>query len=180
MNEKEQLIQNVNASVPVMEQMHQLEMEITALEDEVQKKSQYGCGTGIVLGMVVLFGIFSLGILLGGRNNNPNDTQQALICVGIMVVCLVFLFRQIKRVKTCKSQLGLSKQKLILLRADNSLSWLPESYRTSSCISAIRSYLLDGRADSLKEAINLLETEMHQQRLEDSAFLGAYYANKTN
>lgn len=180
MNEKEQLLQNINAAMPIAQQMQALETEINALEAEVEKKSHYGCGTVFVLGLGLLFGFIGIGILLSGLSKNSGDIKASLIFIVVIVLCLGYLFRRIKRVMTCKSQIGMSKQKLLVLRQDNSLSWLPESYRTSGCIAAIRSYLSDGRADTLKEALNLLETEMHRQRLEDSAFLGAYYANKSN
>lgn len=167
MNEKEQLLQSINAAAPVVGQMYKLETEITALEAEVEKKSHYGCGTVLILGLGLLFGMIGLG-------------TGTLILIAFMAACIFFLVNRIRRVIVCKSTIAQSQQKLSLLRQDNSLSWLPEIYRTSSCIAAINSYLSDGRADSLKEALNLLETEMHQQRLENSAFLGAYFANKSN
>ena len=35
---------------------------------------------------------------------------------------------------------------------------------------------MNGRADSLKEALNLLEIEMHQNRMESAVMYGAYAA----
>lgn len=52
------------------------------------------------------------------------------------------------------------------LQADSSLSWLPPAYRTSYCYGKISEYLQNMRAETLKEALNLLETEMHQDRVE--------------
>lgn len=54
----------------------------------------------------------------------------------------------------------LSAQMNVLAEKLDSFSVLPEKYRTLQAVNAIRSYLLNKRADSLKEAINLYEEEV--------------------
>lgn len=51
---------------------------------------------------------------------------------------------------------------------DKVLSIIPKEYATPMCVNNIYSYLVNQRADSLKEAINLFETEQHRWRLEES------------
>ena len=70
MNEKDQLMQNINGAIPIAQQMQALETEINALEQEVQKKSNYGCGTIIVLGLGILFG------LIARKSIFANDSQD--------------------------------------------------------------------------------------------------------
>ena len=105
---------------------------------------------------------------------------MALLLIIYMIACIVFLVNHIRRVMKCKSTIAQSQQKLTILSLDDSLSWLPESYRTASAVFYIAEYVQNGRADSLKEALELLETELHRKRMEDNAFLGAYFANKSN
>lgn len=43
---------------------------------------------------------------------------------------------------------------------------LPERYAYTYCVEKLRDYLFLGRADNLKEAINLYENELHQMRMQ--------------
>lgn len=45
-------------------------------------------------------------------------------------------------------------------------SIIPERYAYTYCVEKLREYLVLGRADNLKEAINLYETELHQMRMQ--------------
>ena len=49
---------------------------------------------------------------------------------------------------------------------DKVLSVVPKDYATPTCINSIYNYLVNGRADSMKEALNLFEEEQHRWRLE--------------
>jgi len=53
-------------------------------------------------------------------------------------------------------------------------SLLPEQYTNRKAIKSFISYLKVGRADSLKEAINLFEEEQHREKLEDAQQFAAY------
>lgn len=43
---------------------------------------------------------------------------------------------------------------------------IPEQYAYTFCVEKLRDYLALGRADNLKEAINLYENELHQMRMQ--------------
>ena len=45
---------------------------------------------------------------------------------------------------------------------------IPSDYAYPECVYALHSYLVNGRADSLKEAINLFEEEQHRMRVEEN------------
>lgn len=45
-------------------------------------------------------------------------------------------------------------------------SIIPERYAYTYCVEKLREYLVLGRADNIKEAINLYETELHQMRMQ--------------
>ncbi|MHC8519551.1 hypothetical protein [Weissella confusa] len=44
---------------------------------------------------------------------------------------------------------------------------IPDAYVSRGNVVALYNYFKNGRADSLKEALNLLEAEVHQRRVED-------------
>lgn len=43
---------------------------------------------------------------------------------------------------------------------------VPEKYAYTYCVERLRDYLITGRADSMKEAFNLYENELHRMRME--------------
>ena len=49
---------------------------------------------------------------------------------------------------------------------DKVLSVIPQDYATPTCIYSVYNYLVNGRADTLKEALNLFEEEQHRWRVE--------------
>ena len=49
---------------------------------------------------------------------------------------------------------------------DKVLSVIPRDYATPTCIYSVYNYLVNGRADTLKEALNLFEEEQHRWRVE--------------
>jgi len=54
--------------------------------------------------------------------------------------------------------------------------YVPKKYRYYQAVATMYGYLMDGRADSWKEAMNLFEVTQHQQRMEHHAQLQAGYA----
>ena len=83
-------------------------------------------------------------------------------------------FKKITKKILAKNRLPKLQQELAELANDDTLSWLPEEYRTSSCINSINRYVNTGRADSLKEVLKLVDLELHRDRMETAAFVGAY------
>ncbi len=64
--------------------------------------------------------------------------------------------------------------------ADPSLSWLSAKYHDSFYIFKIAEYINNGRADTLKEALNMLEQEIHQAEMKEAAIIGAYYGAQSD
>lgn len=170
MSEKEMLLQNIAAAAPITQQLGQIEAEISDLSDEREKKKKVGCGWIFVLFCAAIAALCGLGFIVLDKNFGTGFLYFAMGAVPIAL----FVMR-ILRAGECKKKISDLAAKYQSLRNDASLSWLPPDYRDSSCINAIASYLQNGRADSLKEAINLLETEQHNERMENAAALGAYF-----
>ena len=169
MSEKEMLLQNIAAAAPITQQLGQIEAEISDLSDEREKKKKVGCGWIGLLIICVLAVLWGLGFVILDKD------FSGLITFAIGAVPIAIFIKRILRAGECKKKISELAAKYQGLRNDTSLSWLPPDYRDSSSINAIASYLQNGRADSLKEAINLLETEQHNERMENAAALGAYF-----
>lgn len=177
MNEKEMLIANVRASEEVGQQITAKEGDINKL---LTKKAARRKATGgeslmgrILWFMFIYCCLFSCGtaIIIGtiGKIWSPLGTLACLIFCGYMIY-FYFVGGFVLNDKIKKTQNELKE-----LEQSPQLSWIPAEYRTSSCITAIISYVQSGRADTMKEVLNLLETDMHNQRMENAAALGAYY-----
>lgn len=173
MNEREYLIQSINMSMAIMKQIHDLEEQIENLEDELeQKDKKLGCGTYAILGF--------LGFLaLAGMERVFKGGLSGILYIVPLAAYSIFIIQRQNKVKKYKANLKQLNATLSGLQNDSVLSWLPMDYRTSDAFASIGSYISNGRADTLKEALNLYENEVQQQRVVDAAFLGAYYGNNT-
>lgn len=177
MNEKEMLIANVRASEEVGQQITSKEGEIDKL---LTKKAARRKATGgeslmgrILWFMFIYCCLFSCGTVIIistiGKIWEPLGTLACLIFCGYLIY-FYFVEGFVLNVKIKKAQ-----KEIEVLEQSPQLSWIPAEYRKSNCITAIISYVQSGRADTMKEALNILEQDMHNQRMENAAALGAYY-----
>ena len=173
MNEKEILIQNVNGAIPTAQKMKQLENEIDQLSAEIEQKKKFGC-----LWVVAFFFSFAF-VISGVCFILAEEFGSMLFAFAVASLPVIFLILRLKRINACKSKIKELEGDIANMQNDTTLAWLPAEYRTGSCLTAIIGYVQNGRADSLKEAINLLENEMHQQRMENAAAVGAYIGAKS-
>lgn len=171
MNEKEIIIQNVNGAIPTAQKMKQLENEIEQLSAEIERKKKYSC-------LWVVAFVFSFVLVIGGIGLIYVE-EFTLMPFAVASLPVIFLILRLKRINACKSKIKELEGDIANMQNDTTLAWLPAEYRTGSCLTAIIGYVQNGRADSLKEAINLLENEMHQQRMENAAAVGAYIGAKS-
>lgn len=172
MNEKDTLVQNVNGALPTAQKMNQLENEIVQLNAKIEEQKKFGC-------LSVLPAFFAVTLIPSGyfllmHPNGKKLLGLLLLAIGCVLAYFVFIKRIIRQGQY-KKRIAEVQQECEVLRDDATLAWLPAEYRTGSCLNAIISYVQNGRADSLKEALNLLENELHQQRMESAAAVGAYY-----
>lgn len=171
MNEKEILIQNVNGAIPTAQKMKQLENEIEQLSAEIERKKKYGCMWVVAFFFSAMLVIVGIGLIF--------VEEFTIMPFAFASLPVIFLILRLKRINACKSKIKELEGDIANMQNDTTLAWLPAEYRTGSCLTAIIGYVQNGRADSLKEAINLLENEMHQQRMENAAAVGAYIGAKS-
>ena len=166
MSEKDQLMQNINASIPIAQQMVQVENEIAQIEEKIEKKKKFWGGMKIVA--IIAAVIFVLGILMIASGTKFDIS--ILFPIPFIVIYILHLIIMNK----VKKQIEPLNQKLTALRAEPSLAWLPDKYRDGGCIYKIAEYVNNGRADSMKAALDLLEEDIHRQQMEEAAMVGAY------
>lgn len=161
MTEKEQLIENIKEALPIAEKMQELEENIEQLEAKIAK-SHVGC---VLIGLTAFFLVCGIIELSSG---------------GLILAIILGVVIAAKKGSGASAATKLSEvqQQYAAYKQCAALAWLPEKYRIPSSIAKIASYVRDGRVDTLKEAINTLEAELAQQRLEASAAVGAYIGAK--
>ncbi len=188
--ELETLKSNISRSYNVMSAIKQKENQVYAANVKLRK---YRIIPAIKL-LLKLFGLCfliyyiitiifpNLGLymrFLGIRIGDIFKWVTILLPFSFIIVPVLFK----KKSNNIKRELQELENELANLKSDNSLSWLPYSYRDSKSYNCIASYVLNLRATSLKDAINLYETEKHQSRVEmlskevvDAATSAADYA----
>ncbi len=171
MNEKEIFMANVNNSLPLAQKLNQLEDEMEQLSEEIERKKKFGCLWAMALGFSALMAILGVVAILA---YGLKGFTSMLFFFAIASPPVILLVLRLKRIITCKTKIQELERNIANIQGDISLALLPTEYRTGSCLNAIIGYAQNGRADTLKEALNILENEMHQQRMESAAAVGAY------
>ena len=177
MNEREQLLQNVKGAIPIANQMKQIMLEINQSEDIIERKKKFwgGYRAVIINFFAIIFFIAGISDLI----NEPGDRMQGFIAALISGAVIYGYIMYLKRVKNEKKKIESLNQKHMELAQNSALSWLPAQYRYFSCIYMISEYLNNGRADNMKEALNLLEEDIHRLHMRDAAAIGAYIGAKS-
>ena len=186
--ELETLKSNISRSYNVMSAIKQKENQVYAANVKLRKYRIIPAIKrllkifGLCILVYIIAGILpSLGgiLFLGIRIDYIFLHVIFLLPFSFIIVPILFK----KKSNNIKRELQELENELANLKSDNSLSWLPYSYRDSKSYNCIASYILNLRATSLKDAINLYETEKHQSRVEmlskeviDAATSAADYA----
>lgn len=163
MDERQQILMLINGSANVMKDIAAVENELSILENKQEKfrRDRKKATVG-----VVLFDLFSLSVMF---KNGFALFAVLLILLACVNIPFVLMWRN---AAARKGKISKLTAQLAGYRSDPSLSWLPPAYRDSFSWEKIGEYIVNLRANTLQEAINLLETEQHQARLEFMAALG--------
>ncbi|MCR5518229.1 MAG: zinc-ribbon domain-containing protein [Lachnospiraceae bacterium] len=186
--ELETLKTNISRSYNVMSAIKQKENQVYAANVKLRKYRIIPAIKRLlkIFGLCILVDIIagilpSLGgiLFLGIRIDDIFTQVTYLLPFSFIIVPILFKMKS----NNIKRKLQGLENELANLKSDNSLSWLPYSYRDSKSYNCIASYIINQRATSLKDAINLYETEKHQSRVEmlskeavDAATSAADYA----
>ena len=159
-DERKQVLAVMDDSFSVMTSIKQKENEIEEKEEQIEKTKEKARKRYVVLWSFIGFMITCIleGII-----------GTALASVFFFGGIAFGVWRMISKKKE-SAALEAEKQTLentlLSLKNDPVLLWLPYDYRDSTSFTYLYTYLTNLRANSLKEAINLYETEKHQERLE--------------
>ena len=164
MNEKEMLIQNVNNAMCLTKKMKPLESEIGnlefKLETQIPKKFFIFCILFLINIVCTLEQLSVYGSL------NLNSAALSVIFGFILYITGI---KTIMDKSIAQKSLPVINRKLSKIKNYDTLSWLPGEYRTSVCINAINRYVSAGRAETLKEALILLDMDSHLEQMENVA-----------
>lgn len=163
MNEKEVLIANISGSFESMRVVEAIEAEfILTLTKRAKARG---------VGRFILF--YLVGAALGGLIMMMFAHVEAISgVIAFSMFILPILLPIVMRIMSTKNydkKLNKLNEELVNAKNNPSLYWLPMAYRDSFSFKNIVSYIENMRANTLQEAINLLETEKHQARLEENA-----------
>ena len=164
------LLEYMNGSFDVMTSIKNQELLIEEHETKVEKfkkKSRKCC----IIPFVITFSVIALFF-------EPLQTQilqNALLIIGI-VLGILYILSNRKKVRQLKDKISECNEIIEDLKKDSAIAWLPYDYRDSTAFAYIFQYVQNFRANSLKEAINLYETEKHQARLKAMSALTAMAA----
>lgn len=152
--EKEILIAAMTASHGIMQQVEEKEQEYLKLKETLDKASR----------MLYVVLIIILGVVVGMSTSKAvGDAMSIVLCAAVIAALLVLRSKSINGIKR---KMQKTSDDLTQLKSDPVLNWLPMDYRHSIAYNAIISYIINMRANTLQEAINLFETELHQARVE--------------
>ena len=181
-DEKQELIDNINKAAPVIQKMRPLEAEKEELEGKIAKISAKGSGNGCLLyGAISVFSLFFfiflavMGVLF--IISSPEYFMGGLFFMLPLVLYIGDRIKKDASIKAAQARIAKIDTELEALSHDASIAWLPYRYCTSACFDTIASYVANGRVDSFKEAVNLLEQEINmanmKQEMKVAAYLGA-------
>lgn len=166
-DEKQFLMNQMENSFPAMTRIKESEDKIVALEDAA-KKAKYNSST---VSVAVGFAICAI-VKFFGMMKVPLIAAIILGVIGGIAFSVTFS----KKRKDIERQISEETTTLNNYKQDSSLSWLPYDYRSGVSFVYLYTYIHNLRANTLTEAINLFETEMHQARMEMISTITAQYA----
>ena len=179
-DEKQELIDNINKAAPVIQKMRPLEAEKEELEGKIAKISAKGSGNGCLLyGAISVFSLFFFILLavMGIMLIIEKDVADGFLLMLPIVLYIISQMKKTASIKAAQARIATIDTELEALSHDASIAWLPYRYCTSACFDTIASYVANGRVDSFKEAVNLLEQEINmanmKQEMKVAAYLGA-------
>ena len=150
--EKEELLQKINESAPLMAELAKAEDVISNYPKVKSKAYKW-----ILLSLwPALLGIL---FFIGFLTATEDKLKFFLITLILFVPTALAIIGLVKK----KQKYAEAVKKTKDIENDPTLSWLPISYRNSFAFSYISDCITSGRTDTLKEALN--DFEMYQRNL---------------
>lgn len=183
--EKQELVKEFDKMLPILRELETKNNELERVQNRMNSLvNQYNQPVnplikwGIPI-MICYFSTMIIGFLLGWL------LKYLAVIVGLVVGIFICKKKNLignadKQNAERQQQLEIEAAKVEVVRKNTAqeiydflqpyyewmTSIIPERYAYTYCVEKLREYLVLGRADNLKEAINLYETELHQMRMQ--------------
>jgi hypothetical protein len=183
--EKEELLLNINETREAVKKVQGIHNQLTSL---FKKPMNFGC-----IGHVIAFTVYVplMSILVGFvleiflipikwiTTENTFDVITTVWAYSILIgiaISYPYAFNLINKKRSKKNEelfnnelvQKLEKEKLYLLQRINDYTVIPEDYRYVNALNIFEKYLVNQRADNLKECINLFEQEKrHEEEIQE-------------
>lgn len=183
--EKENLIAQIKEILPVtkkleghLENLSQIENYIANLDAQINAPRGFNLFTDVAIGAIVIPTIL-INVVAKVLTLQPATVGKMYFF--FMIACGVLNFYVSGKIRD-KGKDGARRDRTLWQKKyeeaeenmlkdiapdwDKVLSVIPRDYATPTCIYSVYNYLVNGRADTLKEALNLFEEEQHRWRVE--------------
>ena len=176
---KEQLILKLKEILPVMSKVGEYMDEIDVVDMRIQtirhnaSQPQKGNAVYYIIGFVI--GFYAFGFVAMKLPLIKNIFMLFALAGGVLGVALVKKRTQKEKggqeeeIENLKKRRDLLEEEWVSILApywDKIKAIVPEQYASPFFVKTAYTYLTSGRADSMKEAINLFEEEQHRNRME--------------
>lgn len=178
MNDKKELLKTLQTAVGVLREADGLHENCCEIEEKIdvlkQDMSKYKMSWAI---LSILASPIILITLIGGVGGG--SAGYILFSIALIIVAGILIYFDIQHDKTRRARLSgeigrreddlkASRTTLNTYIANNFklVMEIPERYRYYHAVSCFVDYISSSRSDTLKEAINLYEEEMHRKRME--------------
>lgn len=183
--EKQELVKEFDKMLPILRELETKNNELERVQNRMNSLvNQYNQPVNPIMqyGVPIVICAFSTVIIGGALAMFLNIFGFAIgLAVGIFICKKMNLIGKMdKQNAERQQQLEVEAAKVEVVRKNTAqeiydflqpyyewmTSIIPEKYAYTYCVEKLREYLVLGRADNLKEAINLYETELHQMRMQ--------------
>lgn len=150
MNEREELLTKFNKAMPLVEELSKREdksVKYNKTKDRLAKIIVL-CAFFVALGLIVCISA-DMGDCLSG-------------CVPFVIFLAIMIWLSVVN----KKKITLNNTEIVKILGSEELSFIPFSYHNSFDIIGIYKVLLDMRADTFKEALNVWEQDKHNMVME--------------
>lgn len=179
-----ELVSKLQQSLPYFERISEIVTQKKRLEQQI-KADPYIGGRVVFAVFVSFFGgianIIILAVTLDTvyHQNVPdilNSVPMVVILGYVISISFVLIVLAILKRRRKKKKMYLAQQVMLIDEEIRSIFQehgeimcvLPEPYRYYTAVHYIQQTLVHGRADSLKEAMNLYEDQMHKWKIENN------------
>jgi hypothetical protein len=183
MSERQEALQLVTVAIPPLQQIDGLYDQALQLEQRntaVSTGAKFNASRkGTLLGLVSGFAIWFILDMIFYKLALTGTAMLVYIACALAAAVFMFFFvkrkvmvnthsvdRQVQSNQSIMQSISAQIQDVACSNAEV-INALPRDYRYYHAVSFFEQALSNGRADSMKEAVNLYEEELHRQKLEN-------------